>query len=59
MKEKKDKWIRKNKNKKKFWTQKKKGFSKPLLRLEKDLSLMFPHFQKSLNERSWSIESMN
>ena len=40
MKEKKDKKIRKNNNKKKFWTQKKKGF--------KDLSLKFPHFQENL-----------
>ena len=34
--------------KKKFWTQKKKSFSKPLPRLEKDLSLKFPHFLENL-----------
>ena len=48
MKEKKEKWIRKNK-KKKFWTQKKKGFLRPFPRSKKDLSLMFPHFWENLN----------
>ena len=32
--------------------QKKKSFSKPLPRLEKDLSFMFSHFQESVTQKS-------
>ena len=48
MKEKKEKLLNKKK-KKKFWTQKWKKISKPLPRLEKDLSLMFPYLLGKIN----------